>query len=104
MAFNVARRTREIGIRMALGARAANVTWLVLKEVLMLVAAGAAVALPAAWGLTRFVQSELYSIPPHDPATIAAALLSLALVAALAGWLPAQRAARVDPIQALRDE
>ncbi len=102
--FNVAQRRREIGIRMALGARRNNVTWLVMKEVLSLVAAGAAIALPAAWMLTRFVRSQLYDIRPNDPLTIIAALSLIALVSTLAGSIPAQRAARVDPIEALRYE
>ncbi len=104
MAFNVAGRTREIGIRMALGARGGNVTWLVMREVLSLVAAGAAIALPAAWALTRFVESQLYGIRPNDPLTILAAVFVLAMVAAMSGYIPARRAARVDPIQALRYE
>jgi predicted permease len=104
MAFNVAARTREIGIRMALGARSGNVTWLVMKEVVWLVGAGALVALPAAWGLTRFVRSQLYDIRPNDPFTIVAAMFVLAVVAAMAGYIPARRAARVDPIEALRYE
>jgi predicted permease len=104
MAFHVAQRTQEIGIRMALGARGANVTWLVMKEVLSLVGVGAAIALPAAWMLARFVRSQLYDIRPNDPVTIGGAMFLLALVAALAGYLPARRAARVDPIRALRWE
>jgi len=104
MAFNVAQRTQEIGIRMVLGARGGNVTWLVMKEVASLVGAGAAIALPAAWVLARFVKSQLYGVQPNDPATIVAAMSVLLLVAALAGLIPALRAARVDPIQALRYE
>jgi len=104
MAFSVARRTREIGLRMALGAKSTNVSWLVMKEVLLLVAAGVAVALPAAWGLSRVVQSQLYNIKPYDPLTFFGASLLLTAVAALAGYLPARRATRVDPIQALRYE
>jgi hypothetical protein len=104
MAFNVAERTQEIGIRMALGARDGNVAWLVMKEVLSLVAAGAAVALPASWILTRFVRSQLYDIGPNDPQTIVAAMFVLTIVAAMAGYIPARRAARIDPIRALRYE
>ncbi|HYL78996.1 MAG TPA: FtsX-like permease family protein, partial [Bryobacteraceae bacterium] len=104
MAFSVTRRTREIGLRMALGAHSSNVSWLVIKEVMLLVATGVAMALPAAWALTRFVQSQLYNIKPNDPLTIAAATLLLASVAAVAGYIPARRATRVDPIQALRHE
>jgi len=104
MAFNVAQRTQEIGIRMALGARGGNVTWLVMKEIAGLVGAGVAIALPAAWILARFVKSQLYGVQPNDPLTIVAAMSVLLLTAALAGFIPAQRAARVDPIQALRYE
>jgi predicted permease len=104
MAFNVAQRMPEIGIRMALGARGTNVAWLVMREVLWLVGTGAAIALPAAWGLTRFVRSQLYDIQPNDPLTIFASVGMLAMVAAMAGYIPARRAAGVDPIQALRYE
>jgi ABC-type antimicrobial peptide transport system permease subunit len=104
MAFDVAQRMPEIGIRMALGARGANVAWLVMREVLWLVGTGIAIALPAAWGLARFVRSQLYDIQPNDPMTIFASVGLLAVVAAMAGYIPARRAAGVDPIQALRYE
>jgi predicted permease len=104
MAYNVGRRTREIGIRIALGAPSPNVLWLVMREVLVMVGLGVAIALPAAWGLARLVQSQLYGIAPSDPMSMAAATFSIVLVAALAGYIPALRATRIDPIRALRYE
>src|SRR5262249_26273782 len=100
MAYSVLRRTREIGIRMALGAAGRNVVWLIMREVLLLVIGGVAIALPAAWLLTRYVQSQLYGITPHDATTIVAATAGLGVVALLAGYLPALRATRIDPIRA----
>ena len=104
MSYTVARRTREIGIRMALGARAAHIGWLVIREVLILAAAGAAVGLGASWWLTQFVASQLYGVEPNDPASIGVAVVLLAVVTVLAGLLPSTRAARVDPMTALRYE
>lgn len=104
MAYTVARRSREIGIRMALGAFRGNVLWLVMKEVLLLVGVGLAIGLPAAWGLSQFVQSQLFGVPPTDPLTLAAATALLLGVAALAGFLPANRAAGIDPVHVLRYE
>lgn len=104
MAYTVARRTREIGIRMAVGAARADVLWLVMREVLMLLAIGVAIALPASWLLSQSVQSQLYGIPPTDPVSIASATLTIAAVAILAGYMPALRATRVDPMRALRYE
>ena len=104
MAYNVGRRTREIGIRMALGAQGTSVMWLVMREVLVLLGAGVAIAIPAAWGLSRLVASQLYGITPNDPLGIFAATATIALVAAFAGYVRAFRATRIDPIRALRYE
>src|SRR5271154_1081554 len=92
MAYMVARRTREIGIRMALGADSWDVVLLVMKEVAVLVAIGIAAGLLAAWGLTGLVSKQLYGIAPNDPATVALAAAAIAVVALLAGYLPARRA------------
>ncbi len=104
MAFMVTRRTREIGIRMALGAGGRSVVWLIMREVLMLAATGLAVGLAAAFGLTRLVEAQLFGIKSNDIATMLLATLSIAAVALLAGYLPARRATAVDPMQALRFE
>ena len=104
MAFLVTRRTREIGIRMALGASARKVVWLVVRDALVLVAAGTAIGLPAALLLTRLLASQLFGIAPNDPMVIALAMFGIAAVAGISGYLPARHATRVDPIQALRYE
>ena len=104
MAFTVARRTREIGIRMALGAFQKHVIWMVMREVLVLVSIGIAIGLAGAAGLTRLVQAQLYGITAHDPMTLALAALALAGVACAAGYIPALRASRIDAMQALRYE
>jgi predicted permease len=104
MAFNVARRTREIAVRMALGADGGMVTWMVLREVLLLTTVGIALALPAAWVLMGVVQSQLFRVKPHDPASLTGAAVILAVVALLAGYLPVRRAARIEPMAALRAE
>jgi predicted permease len=104
MAYSVARRTREIGIRMALGALEGRVVWMVMKEVLLLVVLGVSVALPAAFALTRLVRAQLYGVAPNDPWTMALATIGLMLVASAAGFVPALRASRIDPIRALRYE
>jgi predicted permease len=104
LAYTVTRRTREIGIRMALGALRSHVSWLVLREVVLLAVAGMAIALPAAWWLGRYVKSQLYDVAPMDPATIALATGGLATVALLAALAPTLRATRINPVRALRQE
>jgi ABC-type antimicrobial peptide transport system permease subunit len=104
MAYTVTRRTREIGIRLALGAGRGSLLRLVLREVALLTAGGVAIAIPVALAVTRLVRSELYGIVPNDPFSIAAAAVVLASVAMLAGYIPAERATRVDPLTALRYE
>jgi predicted permease len=104
MAYLVTRRSREIGIRMALGAQSGNVVWLVMREVLVLVAIGVAVGLPTALALSKVVQAQLYGVEPHDPSAILAATLLLTVVALLAGFVPARRAAAYDPVRVLRYE
>jgi ABC-type lipoprotein release transport system permease subunit len=104
MSFMVTRRSREIGIRMALGAFAGNVLWLVMREALILIGAGLAIGLPAAFALTRVVRAQLYGIEPGDPASIALATLLLAAVTAAAAFIPARRAASFDPWRILRHE
>jgi ABC-type antimicrobial peptide transport system permease subunit len=104
MAYTVARRTREIGIRIALGAEQGNVVWLIMQEVLLLVGAGILIGVPLAVGLSRFIKSQLFGMAPNDPITLISATLTLAIVACLAGFLPALRASRVHPTQALRHE
>jgi predicted permease len=104
MSYGVARRTNEIGIRMALGAQGRSVLWLVLREALLLVVIGLVVGVLASLAVTKTAASLLYELKPNDPLTIVLATLILSAVALIAGYLPARRAARVDPMIALRDE
>jgi predicted permease len=104
MAFVVARRKKELGIRLALGAQPGYVIWLVMREVLLLLSIGLAVGIPAAMLLGRYVSSQLYGIEAHDPTIAVATTVLLALVSAAAGLIPAHRASRIDPILALRHE
>jgi predicted permease len=100
--YGVQRRTNEIGVRMALGASPDAVRWMVLREVLWLATAGAAIGIPAALAASGLVRSLLFDLTPVDPVTIAIATSLLILVAAIAGFFPARRATRIDPIAALR--
>ncbi|HXB75468.1 MAG TPA: ABC transporter permease [Candidatus Acidoferrales bacterium] len=104
MAYMVVRRTREIGIRMALGASGGSVIWLVMREVMLLAAVGVTIGLPAAWAVTRLIQTQLFGIDPADVPTMALAAFGIASVALLSGYLPARRAIGIDPMRALRWE
>ncbi len=104
LAYGVSRRTAELGIRMALGAQRRNVQWMVLRESLQMAAAGTGVGLAAAYAATRLVSSMLYGVKPTDGLIFAGSALVLAFVTALAGFLPARRASRIDPMVALRYE
>ena len=104
MAFVVARRRKELGIRLALGAQPQSVVWLVMREVLLLLAIGLALGIPAALALGRWAGSQLFGIKPHDPAMATATVVLLATVSAAAGLIPARRAGRTDPNLVLRTE
>lgn len=104
MAYNVARRIPELGIRLALGAQRANVQWLILRETLILIVAGTAVGTGAAFAFTRFAAKMLYGVKPVDVSIFTGAAVILAVVGTVAGFLPAWRASRIDPVTSLRYE
>ena len=104
MAFVVARRRKELGVRLALGAQPTGVVWLVMKEVLLLLAVGLAIGIPTAIVLARFVASQLHGMEARDPLIAGATVALLAVVSIAAGFFPAHRASRIDPILALRAE
>jgi predicted permease len=104
LSYSVARRTSELGIRLALGAQAHTLLWLVLRESILLLVLGLAVGIPIALSSTHILKSLLYRLSPLDPTAIAVAIAAVALMMVAAAWLPARRATRVDPLQALRTE
>jgi ABC-type antimicrobial peptide transport system permease subunit len=104
ISYGVARQTGEIGIRMALGAQRGAVVWMVLRRVLLLAAGGLAISVPAALSASRLVKSLLFDTQPNDPGTLVLAGVVLVGAAILAGYAPARRASRIDPLAALRHE
>jgi predicted permease len=104
LAYNVSRRTGEIGLRMAVGAGPWDVARPILREAVLLAGAGLAAGIPVAFGLAQLVRAVLYGVLPHDPATLIGVVALLMGVAVLAAWIPARRAAKVDPMVALRHE
>jgi predicted permease len=104
IAASVTGRTREIGVRMALGARRASVLRMVLQQVALTALAGIAIGLPATWALSRLIESQLFGVKPHDPAALAIAAVAIVAAAAAAAIRPALRAIQIDPVRALRYE
>ena len=104
MSYNVARRTGEIGIRMALGAQRSRVVWMVLREVVLLAAVGLAISVPAALAASKLVESFLFGMKPNDPLALIGSVVTLVSAAILAGYLPARNASRIDPMIALRHD
>jgi predicted permease len=104
MSYNVARRTGEIGIRMALGAQRSRVLWMVLREVLLLTAVGLAISVPTALAASKLVESFLFGMKPNDPLALTGSVVTLVSAAILAGYLPARHASRIEPMIALRHE
>ena len=102
MNYEVARRTNEIGIRMALGAQSRSVLWMVLKESLVLLGVGVAIGIPAALAVTRLLKNQLFGLKANDPLTFAVAIFAVCVVTLVAAYFPALRATKVDPMVALR--
>jgi ABC-type antimicrobial peptide transport system permease subunit len=104
ISFSVAQRTREIGVRVALGASRGATVWLVLRDAMVMIAIGIAIALPSVWALGRLIEAQLYGVKPTDPPTIAVSTLILCATALGAALIPAYRASSVNPTDALRLE
>jgi len=104
LAYSVTQRRREIGVRMALGARHATVRRMVLADAMRAVLPGVAVGLAGAWALSRMLRGMLYGVGEHDPLTYAGVALLLTAVAVAASWVPARRATKVDPMIAIREQ
>jgi putative ABC transport system permease protein len=104
MSYAIARRTREIGLRMALGAARHHVVWMIMREVVLLAAVGLGIGIPLSVGVSRLFASQLFEVSALDPTALIAATTALLSVALLAGYVPAGKATRVDPMRALRSE
>jgi ABC-type antimicrobial peptide transport system permease subunit len=104
VSFTVTQRTREIGLRVALGATRLATIWLLLRDALVMTALGIAIALPSVWALGRLIESQLYGVKPTDPPTMAAAIVLLCSATLMAALIPARRASAVNPADALRLE
>ena len=104
LSYSVARRTSELGIRVALGAQSLHLLWMVLRESVLLLLVGLAIAVPLALSSTRILKSLFYDVSPVDPLSISVAIASVVCMTIAAAWLPARRATRIDPMQALRTE
>lgn len=104
VAYNVARRTSEVGIRMALGAQRAGVVWMILREILIVAGIGLAISIPAVLATSKFVEAFLFATKPNDPVALLVAVAILVSAAVVAGYMPARKASRIDPMQALRHD
>jgi macrolide transport system ATP-binding/permease protein len=104
LAYGVARRTREIGIRIAIGAKPGSVVWMVMRDVFVLAALGIAISVPIARAMSSFVKSFLFNMQPNDPAAVAFAIAALIVATLAASYAPARKASRIDPVSALRTE
>ena len=104
MVYSVSQRTREIGIRMAIGARQLDMSLMVMRRSIALTAAGVLVGSVVSLGLSQFVRLQLFGVEPSDPVTMAFVFALMMVVAAVAGYVPARRAASVDPVLAVRSQ